>query len=299
MKEQHMRYGVNLPNFGEYGDPRLLAELAHDAEEAGWDGVFIWDHILISPELVVTDPWIALAAMAMHTKRVVLGPLVTPLARRNPYTVAREVITLDHLSGGRVILGVGLGAPAEAEFEVFGEDGDPKVRAQKLDEALDVVAGLCSGQPFQYDGQFHQLPETTFSLKPVQPSGIPVWVAGYWPNKAPMRRGARWQGVYPVQPDNSSGSLALVPISPEVAREIKSYIAEHRTTDEPFDVVISYDLPPRDAEYFVPTAQEFAEAGVTWLLQEFMPWESSVADARERIRQGPPPNSLPLSSRCR
>lgn len=293
-----MRYGVNLPNLGEYSDPRLLADLALEAEQAGWDGVFVWDHILLSPELQATDPWIALAAMAMNTQRVTIGTLVTPLARRDPSTVAREVVTLDHLSNGRVILGVGLGAPAETEFELFGEEGDPKVRAQKLDEGLEIVVGLCSGKPFQYSGAFHEIPETTFALMPVQPGGIPIWVAGYWPNKAPMRRAARCQGVYPVAPDPNSETFALLPMSPEMVMEIRAYVDEHRTIDGPFEMVVSYDLPVDDPELSAEIVQGLADAGVTWLLHEFMPWGPSVEDARKRIWQGPPTQRVALSSDC-
>jgi len=293
-----MRYGVNLPNLGEYSDPRLLADLALEAEQAGWDGVFTWDHLLVSPELQATDPWIALAAMAMNTQRVTIGTLVTPLARRDPSTVAREVVTLDHLSNGRVILGVGLGAPAETEFELFGEEGDPKVRAQKLDEGLEIVVGLCSGQPFEYHGTFHEIEETTFALMPVQPRGIPIWVAGYWPNKAPMRRAARCQGMYPVAPNPDSETFALMPMSPEIVADIRSYVDAHRTTDAPFEMVISYDLPVDDPDRAAEIVQGFADVGVTWLIQEFMPWGDSVEDARKRILQGPPTRQRVELSRC-
>src|SRR5215470_19306464 len=159
-----MHYGIYLPNFGEYGDPRLLAELAHEAEAAGWEGCFLWDHIhRWHGQEPFADPWIALTAMALRTERLRLGPLVTPLARRRPWKLARETVTLDRLSGGRLTLGVGLGAPPREEFEQFGEDGDDKVRAKKLDESLEILTGLWSGEPFGYLGEYYTIaPETVF-----------------------------------------------------------------------------------------------------------------------------------------
>ncbi|HEX6289320.1 MAG TPA: LLM class flavin-dependent oxidoreductase [Herpetosiphonaceae bacterium] len=284
-----MRYAINLPNVGEYSDPQILAEIAHDAEAAGWDGVFVWDHMLVSivPPLPATDPWIALAAIALSTERVKIGPMVTPLARRNPSKVARELITLDRLSGGRTTLGVGLGAPVESEFEVFGEESDAKIRAGKLDEALEVVAGLCSGQPFQYSGQYYQIQETALALKPIQPH-IPIWVAGWWPNKAPMRRAARWDGAYPVEVEVIDGELKVFQMSPDTAHTIVEYIGRHRTTAAPFDMVVSYDFPADDPAKCAEVVQMYAEVGVTWMIQEFMPWGTTPAQTRERVCQGPP-----------
>ena len=131
-----MRFGILLPNVGEFASPRTLVDLAVAAEVAGWDGVFLWDMLSLSFDeepWPAANQWIAMAAVAQRTERILFGPLVTPLARRRPAKVARETVTLDHLSQGRLILGVGLGG-AEREFDDFGEDSDPKVRASKLDE---------------------------------------------------------------------------------------------------------------------------------------------------------------------
>jgi len=149
-----MQYGIYLPNFGDEISPRALADLACEAEEAGWDGFFLWDHILYSKtqKLRMVDPWIVLAAMAMKTERIRLGTSVTPLPRRRPWKLARETVTLDHLSNGRLILSVGLGEPGDAEFGQFGEETDVKVRATKLDEGLDVLAGLWRGKSFSHQG---------------------------------------------------------------------------------------------------------------------------------------------------
>ena len=152
-----MRFGVYLPNFGDHAEPARLVELARAAEQAGWSGFFLWDHVQRAGRRGVTgarlvDPWIALAAIAVATERLTLGPLVTPLARRRPWVVARAAVTLDHLSGGRLVLGVGLGAPPEAEFSAFGESPDPRARAEKLDESLAILAGLWRAEPFSFEG---------------------------------------------------------------------------------------------------------------------------------------------------
>ena len=154
-----MYCGVHVPNFGPYGDARTLAELAHEAEEAGWDGFFLWDTIATgSASYPLIDPWIALAAIALRTQRVRLGALVTPLPRRRPWKVARETVSLDHLSGGRLIVGVGIGVGSH-EYEYPGEASDPKVCAAMLDEELDVLTGLWSGEPFHYDGVHYHVRE--------------------------------------------------------------------------------------------------------------------------------------------
>jgi hypothetical protein len=282
-----MKHAVNLPVIGEYSDPKLLAEIAWEAEQAGWDGVFVWDAMVLDSNLrpPVTDPWITLAAIAAKTERVMIGTMIAQLARRRPWKVAREVVALDHLSGGRMILGVGLGYAQQADFEQFGEHGDARVRARKLDEALDIIAGLCSGEPFSYQGEHYQIAETIFTPPPVQ-SRIPIWVAGYWPNKKPFQRAARWDGVCPAEMDIRPDSFAILPTAPETVHTIRSYIGQYRTKDTPFDFVISRTLPADPAE-----AQDLLEAyvaaGVTWVYQDFLPWEIPLADARAAIRRGP------------
>src|SRR5579884_3931949 len=146
-----MRYALNLPAFGEFADVRVLAALAREAEDAGWDGFFIWDHIQSERGRSVADPWVALAAIAVKTERIRIGALVTPLPRRRPWKFARETATLDHLSGGRLIVGVGIGGEWYREYSAFGEPVDDKTHAAQLDEGLDVLVGLWSGEPFSYE----------------------------------------------------------------------------------------------------------------------------------------------------
>jgi hypothetical protein len=284
-----MRHALNLPIMSEYSNPRLLGDLAREAEAAGWDGVFVWDYVLFDSDQMfpMTDCWIALAAIATQTKRIRIGPMVAILARRRPWKVAREIIALDHLSGGRMVMGVGLGHSGTADFAQFGEDCAPKVRAQKLDEALDIISGLCSGKPFSYHGNHYQIKETTFLPSPIQ-ARIPIWVAGWWPNKKPMRRAARWDGAYPCEVDMTGSNPELLPTSPDTVREILSFIHENRTRSTPFDMIISYSLWHKESAQITELVTHFAEAGVTWIIQDVLPWETTPEQAREMIRMGPP-----------
>lgn len=277
-----MRYGIYLSNTGECSSAALLADLAHEAEEAGWDGVFIWDHI--SGPQAVADPWIALTAMAMKTERVKLGTVVTPVARRRPWKLARETVSLDHLTNGRLILGVGLGW-GSPEFETFGEESDPKIRVEKLDEGLDVLAGLWSGETFNYSGKHYHIKDACFLPRPVQSPRIPVWVCGMWSDKkAPFRRAARWDGVIAIG-DISENR----PILPDEVRAAKAYIGQHRLSDAPFDVVV---ILWSEGEHTVQEQQEVAryrDAGVTWWLEDLsIERFTTLKEARERLHKGPP-----------
>ena len=285
-----MQHAVNLPILGEYSDPRVLVDLARDAEAAGWDAVFVWDSLLFSAQMrpPIVDPHITLAAIAAHTERVRIGFMVAQLARRRPWKVAREVATLDLLSNGRLILGVGLGFDGQAEFAQFGEEPDARVRADKLDEALDIVVGLCAGAPFCYQGTHYQIAETTFLPTPIQQPRVPIWVAGYWPNRRPFRRAARWDGVCPAEMEiRGPGDFSILPTSPATAATVSDYIREHRTGDGPFDVVVSRALP-EDTREAAELLAAYAEAGVTWLLRDMLPWEVPLATARRIVRAGPP-----------
>ena len=283
-----MRYAVNLPIVGEYSDPTLLVGLAKDAEAAGWDAVFVWDSLVfdLAWKPPVTDPWIVLGAIAAHTTRVKIGTMVAQLARRRPWKVAREVVALDHLSGGRLILGVGLGFSGEAEFAQFGEDADARVRADKLDEALAIIDGLCSGEPFSYQGTYHTLKETVFTPRPVQ-EHIPIWVAGYWPHKRPFRRAARWDGAAPAEVDIRPDGFTILPSSPETMKVVKAYIDQHRSSTAPYDIIVSRTLPDEPAAA-AALVHAFEEAGVTWLLRDMLPWEVPLSQAYAIARGGPP-----------
>jgi alkanesulfonate monooxygenase SsuD/methylene tetrahydromethanopterin reductase-like flavin-dependent oxidoreductase (luciferase family) len=286
-----MKYAVHLPNFGAYGDARVLADLAHVAEAAGWDGFFLWDHNLFAEpdKLPYADPWVALTAAALNTRNIKLGTLVTPIPRRRPWKLARETVTLHNLSGGRLILGVGIGDPVKWEYDFFHAESDPKIRAAKLDEGLAILKGLWSGQPFSFQGEHFQLEEMTFLPPPVTP--IPIWVGGFWPkHKRPFRRAARHDGVVPA---------ADGPFTPDQLREMMAYIAQHRTDTSAFDVVIGGVTNPEKSDPRL-LLEALAEAGATWWLEDLSPlrfedfgWEDmhkqwNLPALRARIEAGPP-----------
>jgi len=287
-----MRFGINVPAFADFSDPRVLAELANDAETAGWDGFFIWDAMFFDPTFhPMADPWVALAAVALRTQKMRIGTMITPIARRRPWKLARETVSVDRLSNGRLTLGVGLGDPVQWEFGFFDEDIDPRTRAQKLDEGLEILTGLWSAQPFSYQGSQFKMKEVTFRPPPVQSPRIPIWVGGWWPNKPPLRRAARWDGVCPVK----WGGV----LTPDDWRELLRYIHDFRKSNEPFDAVHSGATPGESPEQAAEMIRPYADAGITWWIEPVDPWrfgwsyevawapEATVL-MRERIRQGPP-----------
>ena len=279
-----VQYGFELAPWGDFVNPRDLAQLAKEAEDAGWDGFFVWDAMYHDPAyLPKADAWIAMAAVAMATERIKFGPMVAALPRRRPWKLAREAVSLDQMSNGRLILGVGLGDPSDEEFEWFGEPGlDHKTRARMLDESLQVITGLWSGQPFSFDGEFYHLHEVTFTPTPVQGARIPIWVGGWWPNKPPMRRAARWDGVHPGKLEGR--------LTPDELRDLIAYVQQHREVDTPFDVAIGGDTSALDREAALAEVRSYSEAGATWWLE--VGGGNGEADeceaVRKRILAGPP-----------
>src|SRR5579884_498109 len=288
-----MQFAVYVPNFGPYGDARVLADLAYEAEDSGWDGFFLWDQIsktTLSPTFdAMVDPWIALAAIALRTRTIRMGLLVTPLSRRRPWKVAREAVSLDHLSEGRMILGVGSGG-GYYDFEALGEATDPKVQAAMLDEGLEVLNGLWSGEPYQHEGTYYHIKEAQFLPRPFQSPRIPVWVAGMWPAKAPMRRAARWDGVVPIGRDLPLAAM----LTPAEIDEIVRYIAAQPGYTTPFDVVHPGVTAGTDASYDRALVASYEQVGVTWWAEQVLPelWGSwtnwPLEQMRARIRKGPP-----------
>ena len=287
-----MLFGICVPAFADFSDPRSLTERAHDAEVAGWDGFFIWDAMFFDPTFhPMADPWVSLAAVALSTQQIRIGTMVTPIARRRPWKLARETVSVDRLSNGRLILGVGLGDPVQWEFGFFDEATDPKIRARRLDEGLDILTGLWTGQPFHYQGDQYNVKEVIFRPTPVQSPRIPIWVGGWWPNKLPLRRAARWDGVCPVKGGGS--------ITPDEWRELLAYVRVNRTSTTPFDAVHSGATPGDNLTQAAEMVEPYANVGVTWWIEPVDPWrfgwsfeEPWAAEAtvlmRERIRQGPP-----------
>ena len=247
--------GVFLPPFDELADPGLLGELASSAEAHGWDGFFLWDHVNYRPPVsAIADPWIALAAVACATEVLRLGPMVTPVSRRRVQELARETATLDHLSRGRLTLGVGLGSNNNGELEPFGEVVDARERAVLLDEGLETLTAFWGGG---------------FEPRPLQEPRIPVWVAGRWrTRRLPLRRAALWDGFFPI---DLPGPAALVTLADEVG-------ALRAGSHGVFDLVV--EVSPG------ANIKAWESAGATWILTSFGVG-SLRAEVRRVIEAGP------------
>lgn len=247
-----MRRGLYLAPFDELANPRVLADIASHAEARGWDGLFLWDRIMYPPtERAVADAWVALSAIASVTERLRLGPMITPLSRRRVQKVARETVTLDHLSRGRLTLGVGLGNVDD--LDPFGEVLDPRERARLLDQSLNRLSEFWGGE---------------FQPLPVQRPRIPIWVAANWPHRRPVRRAARWDGLFPID----------LP-GPEELAELAEEIKEARAgSANPFDLVV--EIPPG------ADVSSWKVAGATWVFTSFEP-PAQELEIREVIEAGP------------
>jgi alkanesulfonate monooxygenase SsuD/methylene tetrahydromethanopterin reductase-like flavin-dependent oxidoreductase (luciferase family) len=266
-----VRFGLSFPNFGLYAEPGVTLDLAIAAEESGWDGFFVWDHIVVSDGMPVADPWVLLGAIGQATTRVLIGPMVAAMPRHRPWEVARRAVTLDRLTGGRFILGVGIGYWPEVEFGTFGDQTDARARAEMLDEGLTIIQAMWSGELFDFKGEHYSIAENRFA--PVPLGKIRVWVAGMLPNLRPLRRAARFDGVFPIRSDEG-------PMGPSEVALVAGYVKLHRPGDDPFDVVIS---APEAAD-----VDAFGEAGATWLISGPKSDEERLEETLGWIRQGPP-----------
>jgi alkanesulfonate monooxygenase SsuD/methylene tetrahydromethanopterin reductase-like flavin-dependent oxidoreductase (luciferase family) len=280
-----MKYGLALPIGGVCSDPRILAEFAHLAEQAGWDGVFLEDYIVYQgqAETPTCDPWVALAAMAVSTRRIRLGTTVTPLPRRRPWKLARETVSLDHLSGGRLILGVGLGDPNDSSFGTFGEATDPHEKAALLDEGLAVLAQIWSGQPVSFHGQCYHVEGPAMLPTPVQTPRIPIWVGGAWPHKGPVARAARWDGacLYKAPSDGNTDGI----LSAGDVREMRAAIQAGRSDSAPYDIVTGGGARWKDWEKEREHIRAVGDAGATWWAE----WIPPATEAEMRAAAARPP----------
>jgi alkanesulfonate monooxygenase SsuD/methylene tetrahydromethanopterin reductase-like flavin-dependent oxidoreductase (luciferase family) len=257
-----------LPPFGELADPRVLSDLAVTAEGSGWDGFFLWDHIRRPPEdpADVADPWICLSAVAAVTSTLRLGPMITPLARRRPQKVAREAATLDHLSQGRLVLGLGLGVDTDGELRRFGEETDPTRRADMLDEGLDVVCALWSGEEVSHRGNYYTVEAVRFLPRPVQQPRVPVWLAARPGPARPLRRAARFDGLFPIEP------------SPDELARMAEVVVEARGDLRDFDIAVL------DYEGVDLTGLE--RQGATWAMRRVLPGDR-LAEVSRLAAAGP------------
>jgi alkanesulfonate monooxygenase SsuD/methylene tetrahydromethanopterin reductase-like flavin-dependent oxidoreductase (luciferase family) len=274
-----VKFAVNAPNYGTFADARLVAELAREAESAGWDGFFLWDHVQAPDNLPLADTWLLLAAIAMTTQRMRIGPMVTPLPRRRPWRLAREAVTLDRLSNGRLILGLGLGDDAMREYSAFGETVDARLHAAMLEEGLDILAGLWRGERFRLDGKHYTVDDVQFLPKPMQQPRIPIWLAGHWPSRRPFRRALQWDGVVPVSREG--------PLSLQECGAIRDFVSQERTHEGPFDIVVAAWPEDRSRAEEAELARAYADAGATWY-QMALSGEAQPSEVRALLEQGPP-----------
>jgi alkanesulfonate monooxygenase SsuD/methylene tetrahydromethanopterin reductase-like flavin-dependent oxidoreductase (luciferase family) len=277
-----LKRGIAVPCFAE--DPMELARLGIEAERAGFDGFFLWDHIVFSntgegPPIV--DPWLVLAVVAASTTRIKIGTMITPVPRRRPWQLAKETTTLDRLSHGRLILGVGIGSPTRGDFGLIGEPTEPRIRAELLDEGLDVMAGLWTGEKFSYEGKHFKLGPVRFSPPPVQQPRIPVWVGGVLPAARPIARATRWDGMVPIR-YNDQGLVA--PSAQDMA-DVGAAAVKARGTADGFDLVVWSDVAAKPAE--VPVmAEPYVASGVTWWIESARPGDGWWPGAQARVAAG-------------
>ena len=248
-----MHHALTIPPYGDLADPAALVEVAVAAESAGWDAVFLWDHVLRRPDdpQETADPWVAMAAIAVATERIRIGPMVTPITRRRPIKLAREATTLDHLSHGRLTLGLGLGVDTTRELSAFGEVVDPRVRGARLDEGTELLCAFWSGEEVDFHGEHFVADQVVVLPRPFQRPRIPLWFAARGDARKPVRRAARYDGLYPIEFDEQG--LA----------EMIEVVREERGDLDGFDIVAR---PSTAAEY-----GRFGEMGVTWAITGPLP----------------------------
>ncbi|TRO60275.1 LLM class flavin-dependent oxidoreductase [Streptomyces sp. IB201691-2A2] len=273
---ENTRFGVYLPPFGPFGDPRVLVELAVRAEAAGWDGVFLWDHV-VTDAMPIADPWTTLAAIAQATRRLVLGPTVTPPARRRPWVVARHASTVSRLSGGRLVVGTGTGVDESGDFSRFGEAPDLPTRSAMLTEGLGLMRAMWAGEAIRHHGPHYRV---NLAATEPEPYRIPVWMASSTNSPRVIGRAAGCDGIFPNPVDHE--------LTPEEVAGIRREL--HRAglpADRPFDIAVRGNTSPAWQEDKDVDLKALAEAGMTWWLESlihFDPLDLSMAV----VDAGPP-----------
>lgn len=269
-----MHYGLEVIPFGRFSDPREVVKIAQIAEKAGWEGLWLWDHLVFP--WAVGDPWITLAAVASATQSMKLITGVAPMPRYRPHLLARQMTSLDLLSGGRVIFGTGLGIPSD--FTPFGEPESAKTRAAMTDEGLALLTALWSGAEVTHQGEFYQAEKVRFLPTPVQRPRIPVWIGGDSP--AALRRAAHWDGwIMGVIDEQCQVTKPPAQIAAQVTA-----IRQQRTSSEPFAVAIDGTSTAHDGAL----AREYADAGATWWFEAIFETRGPLEEQIARIKAGPP-----------
>lgn len=278
-----IKRAVAAPCFAD--DPMDLVALAVEAEAAGFDGFFLWDHMVFAndgngPSIV--DPWAVLSVIAARTTSIMLGPMITPVPRRRPWVLARQTVTLDRIANGRTVFGVGIGSPAHGDFGIFGDETDARTRAEMLDEGLAILAGLWSGERFEFDGDHYSVEPVRFQPTPAQGRRIPVWVGGVLPAVAPMRRAARWEGAVPIR----FAERALARPSAADIASARDLVLERRGSVEGYDLVVWAEVA-QDPAKVSAELPSYIDAGATWWIETAKPEPDWYGGLCRRIAVGP------------
>ncbi len=282
-----VKYGLTMASAGASGDAHTMSELAHIAEESGWDAVFLEDYIVWQshPEVPTYDPWITLAAMAMRTQRIRLGTMVTPIARRRPWKLAQELVTLDHLSKGRMILGAGLGDTGESiatdiSFARFDEMLDPKLHARMLDEGLEIITRVWLGEPFSFEGEFYKIHDIQILPRPIQLPRVPIWVGGGYPNRGPVARALRWDGACMYKQRGHR-------MQPGDVRTLRELVIDQRGTADGYDITVGGAPRWEDENKQLSYLESVAAEGATWWIEYISPDSGDFEEQRKMIERGP------------
>lgn len=270
-----MQYGIEIVPFGEFGEPQVVVQLAQAAEAAGWEAVWVWDHLAFP--YGVGDPWVLLTAVAATTTQIKLLPGVAALPRYKPHLLARLLTSLDRLSNGRFILGAGMGA-LHHEFASVGEAGDYKTRAAMLDEGLDLLTRIWSGQPVTHHGAHYTVNDLTFLPQPIQQPRIPIWIGG--DSAAALRRAAQWDGWIMGTVDEN----CVTTTTPAQIGESVAAIRQQRTSDAPFAIAVDGVSQPNETAH----VRAYEAAGATWWFEAVFGLRGSVDEMLARIAAGPP-----------
>ena len=286
MSNKNMKHGFVFP----WGDARTASNFAREAENAGWDGFFVWEGVWGE------DAWVMLAACAMTTEKIRIGTLLTPPTRRRPHKLASETSSVDRLSNGRLILSVGLGAPHEGSgWEEFGEITDRKTRAERMDESLEILTRLWKGEPFEYVGKHFRARAPIFSQPPppIQKPRTPIWVVGAVNREKSLRRVLKYDGLLPtlVADRGKATPEQARNFTPEELRAAVDWLNARREIETPLDVIVENQTPGDDLERARGIIEPYAQAGATWHIESM--WDTmEMADGQarvlKRIKQGPP-----------